>query len=68
MYFQYAKNLKVKDVQVQWEKPESPKWQSAMYFQDVKDLKLEGFSGAPAKAESGNPGAGFGSGGGRQHR
>ncbi len=55
MYFHYAKNLKVKDVQVQWEKPESPKWQSAMYFQDVKDLKLEGFSGAPAKAESSDP-------------
>ncbi len=55
MYFQYARNLKVKDVQVQWEKPESPKWQSALYFQDVKGLKLEGFSGAPAKAESENP-------------
>jgi hypothetical protein len=54
MYFHYAKNLKVKDVQVQWEKPESPRWQSAMYFQDVKGLKLEGFSGAPAKAESDN--------------
>jgi len=55
MHFQYAQNIKVKDVQVQWEKPESPKWQSAMSFQDVKDLKLEGFSGAPAKVESGNP-------------
>jgi hypothetical protein len=55
MYFQYARNLKVKDVQVQWEKPESPKWQSALYFQDIKGLKLEGFSGAPAKVESDNP-------------
>jgi hypothetical protein len=55
MYFQYAKNLRVKDVQVQWEKPESPKWQSALYFQDVKGLMLEGFSGAPAKRESDNP-------------
>ena len=51
MYFRYARNLKVKDVQVAWEKPESPRWQSAMYFQDVKGLKLEGFSGAPAKAQ-----------------
>jgi hypothetical protein len=55
MYFQYAKNLKVRDLQVQWEKPESAKWQSALYFQDIKGLKLEGFSGAPAKAESENP-------------
>jgi len=55
LYFQYAKNLRVKDVQVQWEKPESAKWQSALYFQDIRGLKLEGFSGAPAKAESDHP-------------
>src|SRR5208337_4598323 len=38
-----------------WEKPESAKWQSALYFQDVKGLKLDGFSGAPARVESDNP-------------
>ncbi len=54
IYFRYAKNLKVKDVQVHWEQPESSKWQSAMYFQDVTGLKLEGFSGAPAKPASDN--------------
>jgi hypothetical protein len=54
MYFHYAKNLRVKDVQVHWEQPESAKWQSAMYFQDVAGLKLEGFSGAPAKPASGD--------------
>jgi len=51
MYFHLAKNLKLKDVQVLWEKPESAKWQSALYFHDVNGLKVEGFSGAPAKAE-----------------
>jgi hypothetical protein len=51
MYVRYAKNLKVKDLQVQWEEPRSAKWQSALYFQDVNGLKVEGFSGAPAKAE-----------------
>ena len=55
MYFQYAQNIKVKNVQVLWEKPESPHWQSAMYFQDIKALRLEGFSGGPAKPNSGNP-------------
>jgi hypothetical protein len=55
MYFQYARNLRVKDVQIRWEKPESPKWQSALYFQDVRGLKLEGFSGTPSTAESFNP-------------
>lgn len=50
MYFHYAKNIKVKDVQIQWEKPESAKWQSALYFEKVNGLRLDGFSGAPAKA------------------
>jgi hypothetical protein len=55
MYFQYASNLKVKDVQVQWEKPTLPRWESALYFRDVKDLKLEGFTGAAADPASGHP-------------
>jgi hypothetical protein len=55
MYFHYAQNLKVKNVQVRWEKPESPHWQSAMYFQDIKGLRLEGFSGGPAKPDFGDP-------------
>jgi hypothetical protein len=55
MYFRYAKNLKVKDVQVQWEKPESAKWQSALYFQDIQGLTLAEFSGAPAKVQSDYP-------------
>jgi hypothetical protein len=55
MHFRYAKDLKVKDVQIHWETPESPKWQSAMSFQDVKNLKVAGFEGGPAKLESGNP-------------
>jgi len=49
MQFQYAKNLKVKDVEVVWDKPESDNWRSALYFQDIRGLKLEGFVGAPAK-------------------
>jgi hypothetical protein len=55
LYFRYAKNLKVQDVQVQWEKPASAKWQSALYFQDIQGLKVKGFSGAPAQRESDNP-------------
>jgi Glycosyl hydrolases family 28 len=52
MRFRYARNLKVKDVQANWEKPESAKWQSALYFQDVRGLKLEGFAGSPAKPDA----------------
>ena len=51
MYVHYARNIKVKDLQVQWEKPESAKWQSPLVFDEVTGLKVEGFTGAPAKAE-----------------
>jgi hypothetical protein len=52
MQFRYARNLKVKDVEVTWEKPESSKWQSALYFQDVTGLKVDGFAGAGAKPDA----------------
>ena len=55
MYFHYARDIRVKDVQVHWEKPELAKWQSALYFKDVNGLKVEGFSGGPAKTDSSNP-------------
>jgi len=52
MLFRYARNLEVKDVEVSWEKPESAKWQSALYFQDVNGLTLDNFLGGPAKPQS----------------
>jgi hypothetical protein len=55
MQFRYARDLKLKDVEVTWEKPESAKWQSALYFQDVNGLRLEGFAGAPAKPQTDIP-------------
>jgi hypothetical protein len=48
--FRYARNLKVQDVEVHWEKPASAKWQSALYFQDIDGLRLDNFSGGPAPA------------------
>lgn len=54
MHFRYARNINVKDVQVFWEKPALPKWQSALSFQDVRGLRLQGFSGGPAYPESGH--------------
>ena len=55
MLFQYAKNLKVKDVEVNWEKPEWNKWESALSFEDVHGLKLENFVGGPAQPETDVP-------------
>jgi hypothetical protein len=55
MFFQYAKNLKVKDVEVNWEKPAWEKWQSALYFENVDGLQVDGFLGGSAKPQSTTP-------------
>ena len=55
MQFRYARNLKVKDVEITWEKPDWVNWKSALYFEDVNGLRLQGFSGVPAKLDSGLP-------------
>lgn len=55
MQFRYARNLTVKDVDVIWEKPESKKWQSALYIQDMQDLTVENFAGGPARPGSDVP-------------
>jgi hypothetical protein len=52
MKFRWAKDLKLKDVEVIWEKPVSDKWESALYLEDIQGLALEGFSGRQAKALS----------------
>lgn len=50
--FQRAKDLKLRNVEVFWERPESKKWESALYFEDVKGLLIDGFSGRQAKLGS----------------
>jgi polygalacturonase len=51
----WARNLKLKDVTVHWDKPESAKWQSALAVEDVKELELDGFSGRQAKMGGDSP-------------
>lgn len=48
MRFRYADNLKLKDVEVFWNQPRSAHWGSALYFQDITRLQLDGFGGGPA--------------------
>lgn len=48
MAFRWAKNLKLKDIEIHWEKPEVTTWQSAMHFQDVEGLEIDGFRGRQA--------------------
>ena len=37
-----ARNFTMKDVEIQWEKPESPTWKAGMQVDSVKDLLLDG--------------------------
>jgi hypothetical protein len=38
----YARNFSMKDVEIRWEKPESPTWKTGMEIGDVRDLLLDG--------------------------
>ncbi len=46
--FQQARNLKLEDVEIIWEKPESERWQSALFLEEIEGLELEGFCGCQA--------------------
>jgi polygalacturonase len=50
--FHLAKNLRLRNVEVFWEKPELNQWGSAMSFEDIRDLQVENFAGRQAKAGS----------------
>jgi hypothetical protein len=52
MQFRYARNLKVKDLEVTWDKPDWVNWKSSLYFEDVDGLNLQGFAGGPATPHS----------------
>ncbi len=55
MLFRWVKNLKLKDIEIQWEKPASEKWQSALYLEDVQGLGIDGFAGGQAWPERDEP-------------
>jgi hypothetical protein len=42
--FRWARNLKLRNVEVIWDKPASDRWESAMSFKDVSGLTLEDIS------------------------
>lgn len=44
----HAENLKIKGLEVSWEKPSLPAWQSALYLEDIAGLALDGFAGRGA--------------------
>ncbi len=55
LHFKYAKNLRVSDVTVSWEKPSLPAWQSALAFENVADLEVDSFAGWAAWPEKNAP-------------
>jgi hypothetical protein len=52
--FQMAKNLRLRNVEVFWEKPALARWESALCIEDVNGLAIDGFSGRQGKQGSGN--------------
>lgn len=53
--FQRARNLRLRDIEVTWEKPELTKWESALYVEDVRGLEIDGFHGRQAWPVAGYP-------------
>ena len=53
--FRRVKNLTLKDVEVVWEAPRLASWKSALNFQDIKGLEIDGFMAAPASPQSAAP-------------
>jgi hypothetical protein len=47
--FRQVKNLKLRNIEVIWDKPEYDQWKSALYLEDIQGLELEGFQGRQAK-------------------
>ncbi len=53
--FKYARNLKLRNVEVHWETPELETWRSALTFENIENLKIEGFEGRQAWAGHATP-------------
>ncbi|MGA2586418.1 MAG: glycosyl hydrolase family 28 protein [Candidatus Aminicenantales bacterium] len=48
--FKQAKNLKLRNVEIIWDKPEYDRWASALALEDIEGLELDGFRGGSAPA------------------
>ena len=48
--FKQARNLRLRDLEIVWETPAYDRWRSAILFDQVEGLELNGFHGGPAPA------------------
>ena len=55
MKFRWVRNLKVRGLEIVWEKPSSHRWESALDFEDIDRLELAEFSGRQAWTDSETP-------------
>ena len=55
MIFRRARNLKLRNIEVIWDKPTYEKWESALEVEDVDGLELSGFTGNAAWPDKGIP-------------
>ena len=46
--FKLVRNLKLRNLEIVWEKPEYARWESALVIEEVRELELAGFQGRPA--------------------
>jgi hypothetical protein len=53
--FELARNLRLRDFEVVWEKPLYGKWRSALSFENVQGLVLDGVSARQAQSEGSAP-------------
>jgi hypothetical protein len=42
MQIRWARHMRLRDVEIGWEKPLSPKWRSALRLEDAQDVELDG--------------------------
>jgi hypothetical protein len=55
LVFRQARNLRLRDVEVVWEEPGSAKWRSALAFEEVSGLVLDGVSAVQAPGAEAAP-------------
>jgi polygalacturonase len=55
LVFKQARNLRLRDVEVVWEGPASAKWQSALLFEEVRGLVVDGLTAGQSPAAESAP-------------
>jgi hypothetical protein len=55
MTFRWVKNLKLRDVEINWEAPEAERWRSALSLEEVDGAVIDGFEGRQAKLNAEAP-------------